>query len=422
MTGRPIRRLLLAMLLIANVGQSALGAVADDAWKQGQEAFQQQDYATALSWFEQARDEGQRGAAVHYNIGVCHYKLQNYTLAGQTFALLDRDYPGMRPLAQYNLGLVALKQSRRQAAAGHFRESYRQSGDEPKLRAMSSTMLRRLIGEPVASYRWLRTVSMRGGYDDNVSLQDKTGLADDISADSPFLELFGTIRGPYANLSGFRFDGSLFLLRYNDAGEFNQMAAQVGGLYDWRKEDWSLQMSAHAGTTMLGGDSYDRSGRITAKVSRQLTSTGSVAARYRYDDITAGDSVFDGIEGSRQRFDVSYRWYMDGRSFNVSAASETNDRADPAVSPERIRLGADWRYVPETGWGFRIGAELRASDYGDIASARDEDLAQLDLALSRHFASGWQLLAQYTFAENDSSDAAFSYTRNQLSLGAFKFF
>lgn len=419
---RVVPRLMVTLVLIVAAATSSFAVTTEEAWTRGQLAFGEQDYRLALSWFEQARDAGQNGPAVHYNIGVCHYRLQQYGRAADSFALLDERWPKMRSLAQYNLGLVALKQSRRNAAADHFDASYRLSEEEPKLRAMSSTMLRRLLHEPVAAESWLRTVSMRGGYDDNVSLQDKTGLAPELSAESPLVELFATIQGPYARQGGFRLDGAFLLLHYPDADEFSQIAGQFGGLYDWRADDWGLQLAAHGSTTRLGGKAYDHSGRVSAKISRRLTPGSSLEARLRLDAITAGDSMFDGTDGSRQRLELRYRWHFNDRSFSLSLGGETNDRDNPAVAPERVKLASAYRYRPETGWGFRIGGEIRASEYKDGALVRDEDLAQLDFALTRDFASGWQVVAQYSLAENDSSDSSFSYTRQQLSLGAFRFF
>lgn len=401
---------------------ASASANATEDWSQGKQAFQQHNYSLALSFFEKARDAGQGGPAVHYNIGVCQYKLRNYSDARRTFTRLNDDYPKMRSLAQYNLGLVALQESQRSAAINHFRDSYYLSTEEPKLRAMSSTMLRRMIGENVPKSHWMRTISVRGGYDDNVSLQDETGLAAGISADSPFAELFGTLRGPYTGRSGFRVDGGFYLLNYSDAEEFSQSAVHLGGLYDWRSDDWGLQVGAHVGTTTLGGDGFDRSSRLSARFTRNLTPASSVSVRLRYDDITAINTLYSGVEGTRQRFDIRYRWYLDGRSFNITYGNESNDRLDPSVSPDRNKLRFDYRFTPEIGWGFEIGGQVRASEYSDGSLLRDEDLVNLNLGLTRNLSSGWQLFARYAFSQNESSDPEFDYTRSQVSFGAYRFF
>ncbi len=409
-------------LAITAFGSPVSANETSDAWTAGQQAFAQQDYLLALAHFEKVRDTGQSGPAIHYNIGVCQYKLQDYSEAGQTFALLNSEYPKMRPLAQYNLGLVALKQSNPEAAINHFRDSYYSSTDEPKLRAMSSTMLRRIIDEHVPPKSWLRTFAIRGGYDDNATLQDEPALAAGVTADSPFVEISGTLRGPFNTRNGFRLDGGFFLLSYSDADEFDQTTVQLGGLYDWHRSDWGVQFGAHASTTTLGGDSYGSSTRLSSHVSRKLSATGTLSLRYRYDDISAGDAIFAGVDGSRQRVELRYRWYSDGRSLNLSYTSETNDRLDPSVSPDRNQFRLKYRYVPENGWGFGLGAAMRSSDYGDLEIPRDEDLVTLKAEILLSVKSGWQYFGQVAFSDNDSTDPVFSYTRTRISIGAFKLF
>jgi len=418
-----LRFVLATILLLAfAIPSAAQDESAAEAWAQGTQAFTAEDYLRALSHFQRARDAGQMGPAVHYNIAVCQYKLQHYDEARRTFTLLHDRYPKMRSLAQYNLGLVALKLSQRDVATRHFRDSYYQAGVDPKLRAMSSTMLRRMIGETVPSSQWLRMVSLRGGFDDNVTLRDEAAIVADASAESPFIELFGTLSGPYSSRGGLRLDGGFFILNYSDADDFNQASIYLGGVYEWRGTQWDADVGAHAGATTLGGDGYDRSGRISARIVRKLSTAGSLAFRYRYDDITAAEAIFNDIEGTRQRFELRYRWYRNGRSFNARLGHEANDRADPGISPDRNTVSFDYRYSPEAGWGFAIGAELRASDYDAAIPARDEDLAQANLALLRNTAAGWQLFAEYQWADNDSSEPVFSYTRNQLSVGVFRVF
>jgi len=414
--------LIFAALTIIMVAIPANADEAADAWSQGQQAFQQQDYLLALSHFETARNVGQSGPAVHYNIGVCQYKLRNYSAAKQTFTLTGSQYAKMRPLTEYNLGLVALKQSRREVARRHFRESYRLSSDNQKLRILASTMLRRTQPMIVNSPRWLGTVSLRTGYDDNVSLQDETGLAAGVSAESPFAELSGSLRGPFTRKNGFRLDGGAYLVSYFDTQDFDHSAVRLGALYDWRNAGWGVQLGAHAGTTTLGGDGFDRSATLSARASRKLTPSSSVAVRFRYDDISAVETIFNGIEGSRQRIDLRYRWYLDARSVNLTYVAENNDRFDPSVSPRRNKVRFDYRYTPTAGWGFEIGAEFRTSEYDDLVPVRDEDLTKVSLGISRSMASGWQLLAQYTYANNDSSDPLFAYQRNQLTVGVLKIF
>lgn len=415
-----------APMLLALV--SALATIpvhADDAaeaWTLGREAFAAGDYAVALAHFERTRDAGQEGPAVHYNIAVCQYRIADYAAARRTFAALGERFPAMRSLAEYNLGLVALKLDEPDAAERHFRESRSLTADDPKLRALASAQLDRLAGDAGEPVAWLGTFSARAGYDDNVILRDESGLASDVSAESPFVEAYGTLRGPYPGWNGVRLDGGFFAVRYPDVDDFNQASLYAGALYEWQRGDFGVDLGAHLGATTLGGDGFDRSARLTARVTRRLDAASTIAARFRYDDIAAIDDIFDGIEGSRQRIDVTYRRYRNGHYLMAGITRETNDRANPGVSPDKTKLEVGYRYAPDVGWGYGVGAEFRMSDYGGIDPAREEDLVQFDVRLTRHSRSGWQFFAGYLRADNDSTDPAFSYGRNQLSLGAYRVF
>jgi Tetratricopeptide repeat len=411
-----------AAILFVLVTHQAGADEAADAWKNGQQAYASGQYELAVRYFSAARQAGQDDAAVYYNIAVSQYKARDYRAARETFTVLGERFPAMDSLAQYNLGLVAIKLEEPDSAATHFRNSYFLSADDPTLRRMSSTMLRRLVGDTVPVASWLKVFSLRAGFDDNVILRDDAGLDPGTSSDSPFLEVFGSLRGPYRQREGLRFDGSFMLLRYTDATEFNQGAFQAGAVYDWDRGAWDATATMHVATSTLGGDSFDRSVRLGGRLTRHLDSNNSIGLHIRLDDISSLDSNFNGIDGSRQRVDLRYRWYSDGRTLRAGITTETNDRSDPGVSPDKTGVQVDYRYAPERGWGFGAGIELRDSEYSGFDPVRNEDLVQLEFSVTRQYNAGWQVYAQFLHADNDSSDPTFSYKRNQLGIGVFRFF
>lgn len=407
---------------------ACMPAVADertDAWDAGRAAYAEGDYAAALAAFLSARELGQEGAAVWYNIGVCQYRLGDYAASRRTFMAMNERYPAMRSLGHYNLGLASMKLDDREQAAGHFRSSYRLGGNDPKLRAMASTMLRRLIedagGAPAAAFEWVKALSFRGGYDDNVILRDEEGLAADVSAESPFIEMFGTLRGPYRDGSALKLDAAALIVRYFDADDFDQSTVYVGGLYDWYFADWSAEVGAHVSASTLGGEAFDRSVRLSGTLRYRLDARQSASAGLRLENVSAADDDFSGIEGTRQRLDLSWRWRDAGRQIDLRAVQEANDRDAASVSPDKLRLLASYRYAPDVGWGYSAAAELRASDYGG-ETPRDEDLRQLDIRVSHYTAEGWELFAELLLADNESTEPAFDYDRMQISVGVFRVF
>ncbi len=132
--------------------------------------------------------------------------------------------------------------------------------------------------------------------------------------------------------------------------------------------------------------------------------------------------MFSGIEGSRQRIEARYLWFSGDRQLLARLQLETNDRTDPGVSPDRFRLGIECRFLPLSGWGIEAGAEYRSSDYDDLDPARTEDLITLKLGFTRMLNEDWQMLLEYLYSDNDSSDSTFTYDRNRITVGVMRIF
>lgn len=410
--------LVLPLLMVA---ASASVAVADD-WNSGQQAFEDGDYASALHYFEQARDAGIDGPAVHYNIATSQFKLGRYEDAGQTFALIARRFPQMRGLAEYNLGLVARRLGKASEARTHFLRAHRLSPDNRTIRVLSSRRLRELEPEARAAARWSGAVGVRAGHDDNVALRDEAGLPVGTTAESPMADVFATVQGPWNGHSGFRLDASAYLVKYFDADEFDQSQLRGGAFYDWRPNDWRMQVGVHASASTLGGDGFDRKVGADLVAIRYFGHHAAIDLRYTYDDVSEADSQFAGIAGSRQEVHLRYRWYRDGHRLQVHYGLETNDRTDPGVSPERMRVGIAYRFQPERGIGYDAGLEFRNSDYDELVTSRDEDLLAFSAALTYALPTDWRFSLELRHSDNDSTDAAFSYERTQLMIGAMKLF
>lgn len=415
MTGRLLAAT--AVLCIASAARA-------DDWADGTAAFESGDYAAALVHFEAARDAGTTGPAVYYNIAVCQYELQRYAEAGDTFAFIAREFPRMAGLAEYNLGLVSRRLGDSAAATGHFLAAYRLSGDNETLRVLASNQLDEIEPEPSFASAWSGAFGVRAGYDDNVALRDTTNIPLGVTTESPMLDVFASIAGPYSGApGGFRFEGSLYGVRYFDADEFDQNELSAGVLYEWRPGDWRIEAGAYAGAGWLGGDAFDRRFGVGLEGYRHVGSSGSVGIGYYYDDVSEGDDIFAGIQGKRQYLVARYRWYSsDGRRLLFRLRHEENDRLDPGVSPTRTDFSVDYRYLPDTGWGYEAGAGYRQSRFGDLDVPRTEKLASLRAALTRRFGKDWMLLVEYRYSDNDSTDPEFSYERNTLTLGAMRTF
>jgi tetratricopeptide (TPR) repeat protein len=294
------------------LGQSCL---AD--WTAGSAAFQDGNYRVALQHFEAEIYAGLDGPAVHYNVAVCHFKLQQYEESRTSFRLIANQYPKMRGLAEYNLGLIERRKNDTQAATSHFLKAYELSPIDQKLRILASARLRELEPELRLPSKWTGALGMRAGFDDNVALRDETGLPSTVTTDSPFADFFASIKGPYNGVSGFRFDSSIYVVRNIDADDFDQAGIYGGAMYVWRPGEWRLQMGIHGSAGTLGGDSFDRKAGGNFRAVRYLNENAEFDITYVYDDVQEANTRFAGIAGSRQQLQGRYRWYSGGRRFVV---------------------------------------------------------------------------------------------------------
>jgi len=414
-----VLRILFASILFAVTGATF---AAGESWDFGKQAFENGDYAAALTYFETARDDGLDGPAVHYNIGVSQFKLGHYRAAGQTFSLLADLFPKMRGLAEYNRGLVARRLGETTEARAHFLQAYEHSPDDRTIRVLASQRLAELEPDVRMVSQWTGAFGVRIGDDDNVVLRDEAGFPAGTTTDSAMVDVFAAIQGPWSGGNGFRFDASAYLIKYFDAGDFDQTEVAGGAFYDWRFDNWRIQAGIHAGAGSLGGEAFSRKTGGHARARRHIGSNSVVDLRYTYDNVTDSNSLYAGIAGSRQQIDARYRWYEDGHRVQVRFWFELNDRDDPGVSPDRDRIAVDYRYQPEQGVGYEVGIDMRNSNYDQLTSTREEDLVTFRAALTYTFKNNWEVLLEYRNSDNDSNDDTFSYDRRQIALGAMKLF
>lgn len=396
-----------------------------DPFAAGSAAFAIEDYGLALTYFERALEAGADGPAVHYNLGVCHYKLGDWSRARARFELIAERFGAMRALAQYNLGLVAQKQGLPDEADEWFRQALANSDDDA-IRQLARRQLE-LSTEPgspeVEPKQWLTLIDARVGHDDNVLLlAEEIPLPDGQSAESRFTEFWALISGPLAANRPFRFDGSVYAVRYADASIFDQSVMQANGAYEWRVGEWQAEAGPHVSFTTLDGDSFDRRLGVGLRLRRSIAAQTTLGLRFVHDEIEEGGERFAAFQGSREWLELRLDHDVSYGRVTLGYAREANDRLGANVSADRDLLSARYRHFFDGGWLADVEASWRDSRYGDLAEPRDEDLRELSVGLTRNLPKGWQVGGELSFGNNDSNVETFSYDRNRMAFGFTKEF
>lgn len=418
-----MRRLILAISLVSMSGApflDAAGQNASDAFAAGSRAFADGDYLRALAAFQSARDMGSPGPAVHYNIGVCNYRLGNYPQAAEAFEMVA-GFPRMRSLGQYNLGLVRLRQNR-DAEARRLFEQAKAGANDPKIAQLADSALQRTRPPADSSPAWTRFVDFSIGHDSNVALVDDATFPIGQSVDSSFTELVAVLSGPASSSSRLRFDGSVYSVRYADAGEFDQSALRVGGVYRWSAAAWRFEVGPHFSYSTLDGDGFEERLGAGIDLKRGIGPATVLGIRAVHDEVGEGDSRFAFVEGSRTQLRVTVDRYSPRGRLTIAYDFEDNDRLEPGVSPQRGRFSLRYRHSMNPYWEADVWIAQRSAEYDDLPTTRNEDLTELSMGFFRDLGRGWQVSGSYLWADNDSTVAALSYTRNRISLGLIKNF
>lgn len=419
--------------LVAVASPSALGAPGDDsaAFSNGMRAFASGDYTRALAYFDEAKSAGADGPAIHYNIGVCTFRLRDYGRAESEFRLVADRYPKMRALAEYNTGLVLRAQGREAEARKQFELARRTSTDE-KITQLAEAMLRR--SDPAApsddpsaegadyAATWVGMVDADVGYDDNVVLLDDSSLPAGQSTGSAFTELLAFVTGPVSSEPGFRFIGSVYAVDYADTSEFNQAATRVGGAYRWSAGEWRMEAEIHFSDSTLDGDAFESRLGAGLTLQRPLTPATALRVSLVHEDVDPRASRFAFLDGSREQVRVSWDRYGAKGRLTLAYRYESNDRDSPAVSPTRNGASLSYRYAMGPAWTADLSLGLRRSVFDDKSDPRDEDRYDVSAGIRRRFGRGWHMTGTYQRSDNRSEVAAFTYARNRLSLGITKDF
>jgi len=388
----------------------------------GSAAFTREDYATALAAFEAAIAAGSVGPAAHYNRAVCLYRLGDFAAAETAFRELGRDFPEMRALAEYNLGLSLVRQGRDDAARAAF-VTARSSGDDT-VAALATAMLGRLPGGPEpGADRTIGYLDLHLGHDDNVALVDPLVLPLGQTTESPFIEL--TLYGDTAvgDRRRWRVAGSTFIVDYADAADYDQSTINVNARYETSLSGWTLRIGPDIGRSYIDGKGFEAylSGMVSLRrVLSEIDATLEIGIRY--DATDAIETEYAYVDGHRTQYTIGLNKSLAQSRLWLDYRLTQDDRAGAGVSADRAQLAATWRRRLTGQWFGDVLLDYRDTDYGRLVPSRSEQRSQVGFRALRDLPSSWRIAAEFRFSDNDSSDPVFDYERIRIAFGMSRVF
>jgi len=401
----------LAWLLFAG----ACPAQETNAFAAATAAFEAGDYLRALSLFETAQKSGSDGPALHYNIGVCQYRVGDYAQAAATFELVRDRFPQFAAVAEYNRGLALSALDDENAARAAFQ---RARSADASLAELANSALASLGPTEAARSGWAGYFDVAAGHDDNVALVDELSLPATLSASSSFTELVGYAGGRVGQRG--RLSVSGYSVHYADASQFDQTALRLDTAFEFSRGEWRFEAGPHFAETLLDGDGFERALGVGLRATRPITERVAFDLRVAYDDLGAPSSRFAFIEGTRQRVRVGIENRGERHRVRLGYEIESNGRESASVSPDRDRLVLNVQR--STGpWSLEGTLAYRDSSYDGLAP-REERLTEVGVASRRGLPQGWLFSTEYRMADNDSNATQFSYRSHRISVAIGKGF
>ena len=402
---------------------SELLATAESDFKLGVESFKAGDNAAAATYFESAMKQGMDSVSLQYNLASSYYKLGRYEESKKYFKLVNQT-EAMRDLAEYNLGLIAIKEKDGTLARRYFK-SIASTGKDKKLIKLSKKQLMALSPE---EDRWNAYLSSHIGYDDNISSVSGDSVLD--IADT-FYDLFASVDFLITGrrMNGWVADASLFGINYRETETSDEEQYTLGIKKAILLQDWDTSARLSFTKSTYGGADFQRITKLDIKGRKPISKSGRFYLRYRYEDIKSDNTLYDYLEGWRQRARVEYRSYSVKNIKQIYYELELNNRGELVTdtfaydySPTRHTVRGIYTHIIKRWW-LTGDLSYRFSDY-EASSTVDREDNQWKLALSAdyYFDRTFKFTTSVQYTDNASSVDRYSYDKSIIKIGLSKLF
>ncbi len=412
---------------------SELLATAESDYKLGVESFKAGDNAAAAAYFESAMKQGMDSVSLQYNLASSYYKLGRYEESKKYFNLVNQT-EAMRDLAEYNLGLIAIKEKNGTLARQYF-NSVASSGKDEKLIRLSKKQLTALSNsrEELLNSRkedrWTSYLFFNLGYDNNIS---------SVSGDS-VLDIADTFYDLFAStdflITGKRMDGwlagaSIYGIEYTETDTNDEYHFALDLERTMKLKEWDTSARLSLSKISYGGDDFQHVTQLDFKGRKATSKRGRIYLRYWVEDIRSDNTRFDYLEGWRQRARVEYRNYSLNNIKQIYYELELNNRGEIVTStdtydysPTRHTIRAIYTQIITMQWWLNGDLAYRISDF-PVSSTIDREDEQWRLTLSTdyRFDRTFKFTAKYQYTDNTSTVDRYTYDKSIIKVGLSKLF
>jgi len=403
---------------------SELLATAQSDYDLGLSSYKSDDNAAAVIYFESAMQQGMDSVSLKYNLASSYYKVGRYADAKKYFKVLNK-IDKMRDLAEYHLGLIAIKEKNRSAAQRYF-SSVVGSGKDEKLVKLSNKYLAALA---IKEDRFKSKLSYNVGYDDNIESVSEDTVLD---AEDGFYELYAStdflVAGERKN--GWVGDAAFFSIKYNDSDTNDQRILALGIKRSMELVDWNSSIHLGVSDITYGGDGLQTISKLDFIARKSVDKNEWINLRFRFEDIRSVNVIYDYLEGWRQRASIEYKMLSKSSVKQIWYELELNNRGELVTtsgayeySPTRHTVRGIYTYAINKKWWLIGDVSYRLSDF-EPSSTIDRKDTQWRYALTSdyRFDPTFKLSAKYQYSDNESTLDQYSYDKSVIKIGLTKQF
>ena len=410
-----------ALILIFS---SELLATAASDYELGVASYKAGDNASAVTYFESALKQGMDSVSLKYNLASSYYKMGRYEDAKKHFKLLSQTVE-MRNIAEYHLGVIAIKEKDAALARRYF-SSVVNSGKDKKLVKLSNT---HLLGLTKKEDRWKSKLSLNIGHDDNISSVSEdtvVGTADSFYELSASANLLITGKRKHGWLA----DAAFYRIDYNDFDTNDQYVFALGIKRSMKLEGWDTSVHLSVLDSTYGGDDLQTIGKLDFTGRKSIAKNEWINLRYRIEDIKSDQAVYDYLEGWRQRASVEYQNLTKNNIKRLQYELELNSRGELVTttgayeySPTRHTVRGIYTHFINKQWWLTGDVSYRFSDFEPSSTIdREDNQWQFALSTDYRFDRTFKLTAKYQYTDNSSTLDQYSYDKSVIKVGLSKMF
>jgi len=403
---------------------SEVMATAQSDYNLAVESYKAGDNVSAARYFESAMKQGMDSISLKYNLASSYYKLGRYEAAIKIFTQLNQTIE-MKDLAEYHLGLIAIKQKDGSLARRYF-NSIVKSGKDEKLIKLSKKQLLALTKKEDL---WKSVFVLNLGNDNNIS-----SVAEDsvIGKADSFYELFVfsdlLISGRRKN--GWVGNASLFGIHYSDTDTNDENHFTLGLKRAIQLDDWDTSVKLNVSKNTYGGEDFQTSVKLDITGRAPIVNQHYIYLRYQAADFRSDEPLYDYLEGWRQQARVEYRHFSRNSIQQIYYEMELNSRGLLVTStdayeysPTRQSIRGVYTHIINKQWWINADLAYRFSDF--LASPtidREDDQWKLAFSADYRFDKTLKLTAKYQYLDNVSTVDRYTYDKSIIKVGLSKLF